>query len=368
MLCFFFFAPFSGAAQTLPEADVPARPLMLMSFMGDDPLRTVEFQDYTAGVLAELGGYSIMNGPRNLDFSPDQPPNPMYLRGAELALTGECYVDTDNMQHFQLWLWDGQAESLIHTDDLVFEAGGGALERRRIPVLIQWIFSFFQTAAVREEELKVHAEARAKEEARYKPSFFLGPRAGGLLNSSISQAFGGYETGVNHGFAVEGAAALEFRIFRFFSVQAEAVFSYDGFQTAKETGNGRSVDVFYSMALAFPLYIKIPIPLERFILSPFIGGFYVLPLKVTVAPKGEGEETFSAAYKVDPPVGLTLGLDLGFPLGPGELFMGLRFDKNPSLFHVENSRGILYSRSGVGLSVGYKFLLWKRGEEIKNEE
>jgi hypothetical protein len=91
-------------------------------------------------------------------------------------------------------------------------------------------------------------------------------------------------------------------------------------------------------------------------------GIYFLAVlgEMHITP-GEGDVTGgSYAYGTIPPLGLSLGVDVGLPLGPGELVAGLRFDRNIGITIVNDPNRMQYYRNRIGLSVGYEFLIWSR--------
>jgi hypothetical protein len=178
---------------------------------------------------------------------------------------------------------------------------------------------------------------------------YLGLRAGGSLDSLVFQPARDYEGGLSQSFAGRAAVLLEFRPFRYFSVQAEAEAAYGAFNAARQVPEGaelvRTTDAFRTLSLSVPLLLKVPVDAGVFSVSPFAGAYYFMiwPL----GPDGPG-----AAYKLAQPFGVSLGIDAGLYLGAGVLFLSLRFDQE--LGTVSENGGPRYSRRGAGLSLGYK--------------
>ncbi|MDR0590206.1 MAG: hypothetical protein LBG25_06640, partial [Spirochaetaceae bacterium] len=87
---------------------------------------------------------------------------------------------------------------------------------------------------------------------------------------------------MSQGFSGNAAVVAEYRMFRFLGLQAEAIFNYDAFKVAKITEdpgrNIRSTDKFRAMSLMVPLLIKVPLAIGKFVLSPFGGVYYTMPL------------------------------------------------------------------------------------------
>jgi hypothetical protein len=73
-----------------------------------------------------------------------------------------------------------------------------------------------------------------------------------------------------------------------------------------------------------------------FVLSPFVGAYYLLPLNVLDAGT-------AGSYKIDPPLGLSL-----------------RFDYDIGLTSVGKDNALRYSRKRMELFAGYKFALGRR--------
>ncbi|MDR2177101.1 MAG: PorT family protein [Treponema sp.] len=206
----------------------------------------------------------------------------------------------------------------------------------------------------------------------FRPRFYLGARAGGSLNISTFQTPGEFKTttekvepykgGTTQSFGGEAAVTVEFRPFRFLSFQAEAVFMYDAFNATRRTQNPdtrelvQETGAFQSVSLMFPLLVKVPVELGKFTLSPFAGAYYVTPLGPTNITFNDSAKT--AAYGIDLPLGISLGIDAGLALKTGEIFAGLRFDQNIGMtIPLEGQKEPRYSRYKLGLSVGYKFFL-----------
>ncbi|MFP3090419.1 hypothetical protein LQZ21_08845 [Treponema sp. TIM-1] len=381
---FLGFVPFLGAAQT-PSGNeaIPPSEVAVMSFVGDDLSIGSDFQQNVIGEVQGLGGYTTERVtaervPESLSFPPDQPPEPVYLGDSRLVLTGEYYIDMDDLQHFQLWLWNSASGALVYTDEMVFEDMVEA--EGYLPPMVSWIFSHVpveqqvtvventpQVRGTTDEQREESAAVESREgNGLYLGRFYLGLRGGGSFNAYSSLVAGGYEAGTSQGFSAGGAVVLEYRIFRFLGLQAEAIFNYDTFKVAKiATINAnldkRVTDRYSSMSLMFPLLVKVPLEIGNFSLAPFVGLYYAMPigtLKLEPGDASVGPAAGSYAYAIDPPLGLLLGIDSGLLLGPGELFVDLRFSRDIGMTVADKGYGIQYVRNQIGLSLGYKFQLF----------
>jgi hypothetical protein len=196
---------------------------------------------------------------------------------------------------------------------------------------------------------------RAPDGGPHRMAFYLGLRAGGVFDLSFIQNSGGYEGGVGRGFGGEGALLAEFHLFRYLSLQTGAGLIYDTFSAGRIVQTGgeeiRSTGSFQSLSLMAPLWIKIPVTMDRFVLSPFAGGYFLAPLAGKPGP-----------HKLEPPLGLGLGFEWGIPINSHMLSAGLRFDYDIGLSSAGEDRALQYSRMRMGLFAGYKFRLWRAGE------
>jgi hypothetical protein len=195
--------------------------------------------------------------------------------------------------------------------------------------------------------------------ALWEKVLYLGLRAGFLANFFSVRKTVNYEAGQSQAFGFEGALVMELRPFRFFSFQGEVIFAVDAFNAGKQiVRNNQSIyssENFTTFSLAFPLLIKLPLKMGDFTLSFYGGAYYVLTL-------GTGGEEESQSMKMAPPVGLTLGVDLGFRAGPGEFFIDLRYGADLGATRIGDGGGVSYTRQRGGVSVGYKIGFWNRNK------
>ncbi|MDR2758299.1 MAG: hypothetical protein LBB78_02850, partial [Spirochaetaceae bacterium] len=102
---FLLLVTFLGAAQNSRDSSVA-----VVDFVGDDAALTTWFHDLVFSEVENLKGFNprpfaLETFSESSAFKPDFPPDPAYLEGAPYVLTGEYYLDTETLQHFQLWLW-----------------------------------------------------------------------------------------------------------------------------------------------------------------------------------------------------------------------------------------------------------------------
>ena len=115
----------------------------------------------------------------------------------------------------------------------------------------------------------------------------------------------------------------------------------------------RSADDYQSMSLTIPLMVKGIFRFTRLVVSPLAGVYLTLPLGQMTTDNGK------SAFLVTPPLGGSAVAELGMHLGPGLLFLDIRYaaDFGPTVLKGETT---VYRRSMVSFSLGYKFGLFKK--------
>jgi hypothetical protein len=179
------------------------------------------------------------------------------------------------------------------------------------------------------------------------------------------------------------------QVLPFLGIQAEAIFTLDNVPVReyKMEVEGENVNlniykiVYNPSSLMFPLMVKGTFRPGRFLIAPFVGMYFTVPLgevkkteTKTVDVEVEGEEdedgkpktkpmdkttTTTMNYKTSLPIGLTGGVNLGMRLGPGELFMDIRYSADLGNTMLTDDT-VLYQRSMLSLSVGYSFKIAKK--------
>jgi hypothetical protein len=388
LFSFLFLIPCGGTAQTPPgnvagEATPAApeeKPVAVMAFVGDDLDQSERLRAAVVQEVENLDNYTprqISSGefPETLTSRPDEPPNPSYLGDMPYVLTGEYYFDTEDMGHFQIWLWNSADGSLVYTDELVAENIEEA--ESYLPALVAWVFSRIPVPPppvqvvvdVRGAVEEVMAERRAQEEGiRQDPDsyyrLYLGLRGGGSASAYYSRTTGWYDAGMSQGFGGEAGFVVEYRPWKYLSFQGEAIFALDVFKVFKITQVGNqdihTTGQYSALSMLFPLLIKTPIEGDKFSISLAGGIYYIVPIGQMLTEEG------SYSYQIDLPLGFMAGIDLGHTLGPGELFMSLRYGRDMGMTIVRS--GLQYTPNRMVLSVGYRFGFLKvkgRGRDAK---
>ncbi|MDR1929976.1 MAG: hypothetical protein LBQ44_05020 [Treponema sp.] len=192
--------------------------------------------------------------------------------------------------------------------------------------------------------------------------FYLGVGAG--LSWGFYALGGGadYKSAVAQSVSWELSVLAAFRPFSWLSIQAEAVINQDSqsFQMLKPSGIGwiTYTERYSTQTLTFPLIVKIPLLLDSFLLSPYGGFYYTLPLRGMSRESNEPGALGSYSYN-QPPLGMTAGLEIGFRLGPGLVFLNLRYFVDFGSVAVP-ATAFSYNRSRFSLSSGYQIGFFQR--------
>jgi hypothetical protein len=407
---FLFGLPSPGAAQTAASNAVP---VAVMTFLGDDLAQSALLHDAVVAGIEGMNGFtpqtvSAGDFPETLSLLPNEPPSPNILGDSAYVLTGEYYADMTGEWHFQLWLWMSAEGTLVSTDELTAQDVDEAITY--MPALISWVFSLIpgETVTVAEEPPPAGEGASPPEEETEAPAedaapvyagkgiasagrravrvkkpvpkagaeenqadylnrwLYLGVRAGGAFNFYLLDGFKDYEVNAGQSLGYEISLVLGFRFLPFMGLQAEAVFSPDNASfraPAAQPPAGDRIfytEIYQSRSLMFPVVLKFPIQVNHLLLSPYAGAFVEVPLgnmEKTTAPNGT-KGSFS--FKQSLPLGVTGGLELGFALGPGLLFVDLRYGLNLDKTRVSDDRGIAFTRHRITFSLGYQAALFKR--------
>lgn len=195
---------------------------------------------------------------------------------------------------------------------------------------------------------------------------YIGLRGGGPFTRYYFQPISGdnnpaYSTGIG----VEGGLVVELRLFRFLSFQVEGNYSfYEVFKAPGEIVQGRtdSFDTFTLNSFMFPLMLKMPLKFGRFTWSPYVGVYCTwAPWEMTKTSDDTGE-TDDVAVNPQLPLPLplplalsfTMGTDVGFIIGPGEVFVDLRFGRDLVSTAI-GEEGPVYVKDRITVGLGYRF-------------
>jgi hypothetical protein len=408
-LCVLFLSPIGVWAQTPNENTGPAEPatettdVAVMTFLGDDLSASEVLHDATVEEVKNTSFYNpVLIGPDQysevLTFLPDEPPDPMYLGSTKYVLTGEFYVDDEGMQHFQLWLWKSGDGALVYTDELVAEDLDEALSY--MPALVAWVFSRIPeerkvTVVEKQPELTVRAvvddsgnRGGSRNGSGDGPVndplnrwWYLGLRFGGSVRSYVlprrdDRLTSNYTQGVSF----EAAFQAGWRFLPFLSVQAELIFTQDEalFRVPEPIQNGTSYqfisysDSYRSTSLMLPVLLKFHIRRDPFLISPIAGLYFAIPVGQMEYDNAMDNEVGTYDYTINPGLGIVVGLDVGIEMGPGIMFLDVRYGGDMGITSASVERNgeygnMRYTRSMFSFSLGYELALANKKPRIKTE-
>jgi hypothetical protein len=194
---------------------------------------------------------------------------------------------------------------------------------------------------------------------------FVGMRLGPSLRFYTPSGDTAFTGGDTFGPSLEAGVQADVRIIPLFGIQAEAVFTWDNASIWQYTLNAAGNDLdrytryFRGFSLQFPLTAKLNFYPGKFRISPFFGGYIVLPLgKMKTGSPRDGDESFS--YSVSPPVGLLGGVSIAYPLGPCLIFADLRYAADLGKPDLRGGETETYRRHAASVSLGIEFGFFKK--------
>jgi hypothetical protein len=195
---------------------------------------------------------------------------------------------------------------------------------------------------------------------------FLGARLGPSLRIYTPQEDTAFTGGDTYGPSMDAGFHAALLILPFFSLQAEAIFTFDRASVWFYAANPNNVDVdshtrqFTGFSLQFPLMAKLNFYPGKVRVSPFLGVYVPVPLgQMTINDPFNGEE--SLAWSLSPPLGILGGLSVSFSAGPGKFFIDLRYAADLAEPELQEGRGLTtYRGHKVVISAGYEFGFFKK--------
>jgi hypothetical protein len=423
----FVFLTCMGLAQTptvnqiITDSTSQPSEVAVMTFVGDDLTLSALLHDATISEVQGISGYnprvvSLAEFPESINFPPDEPPAPNYLGNSKYVLTGEFYIDLDEeMQHFQLWLWKSSDGSLVYTDELVAEDIDEAMSY--MPVLVNWVFSRIPeerlvTVVDRTSQININTDSSSSgrqdgggtttttvgqssltsvvsDSSRRQYAMgddpldrwmYVGLRGGGSFRFyTLPKLVQDYSSNFTQGFTYEIGLHFGFRFLSFMSVQAELIFTQDRapFRGPKFNITDEEIryiyytDSYSSKSLMFPLTLKFPLVFAPFLVTPFGGPYLALPLgRMNLETTNTTGNDGSFAYGLTMALGITVGVDLGVRLGPGILFLDLRYsgDFGETIIQMDDGSTRSYKRAMMSFSLGYELAFLNKRRRIGGNE
>jgi hypothetical protein len=157
------------------------------------------------------------------------------------------------------------------------------------------------------------------------------------------------------GHTYEAGIRVTGQVLPWLAIQSETTFTWD---LAKNTVTGKTYD---SLSLKFPLLLKVTLRFGDFLIAPLGGVYYNIALgnmKVTTAGGAGVQEYGWNFFNFRQGLGWIAGIELGYRLGPGTLFLGLRYSAGLGDTIVNGDAA--YRRTGASASLGYDFALLRK--------
>jgi hypothetical protein len=285
---------------------------------------------------------------------------------AEFTLTSTLIEEIDDIL-LQLTLWRTKTNEVLVSQEMVYGNLDDALGL--MPLLVQTLLDNIPVIVPPEEDFW---------RDRWLHLALRGGAAPRLYYSEDSPG----NTPISIGLTFETALSVGVPVWKYLTIQAEAVFTMDsvsakdyllvqrnpgdpGYAEFGPIGWSSQNIRFTTFNLSFPLILKTHILHGTLMVSPFIGAALtatVNPVTNNYKKESDGEVLVEEKlnYSMEIPVGLIAGVYLGMKLGPGALFMDLRFNTDIGRITVEpptdpQDVGMSFRRFGITFSLGYEF-------------
>jgi hypothetical protein len=147
----------------------------------------------------------------------------------------------------------------------------------------------------------------------------------------------------------EAGGYLSLQLNPILALQVEALYTTD---KVSYSGEGYKAS-FELQSLMFPALLKLTFRPGNFLFALFAGGYFVLPLgQLKTSSDVDGDAAFDASI----PIGVVGGINLGFKLGPGALFVDARYGMELGNTSITDGKGNLaiYSRAMASFTLGYE--------------
>ena len=274
-------------------------------------------------------------------------PPPSLTANAAYAITGEIGIDPDSPGGFwlRMYLWQTGESRLLASD--MINANDRASCAASYPYILAYLFSVINEQPP-EALAKQAPENRntGKGTGSAENWLHIGLRAGG--GESILYHDREHNNSVNVlnlNFAFQAAA----NIIPLLTVQSELIFSNNFNLPGSDTSITGDNSFWY---LSVPVLVMFNLSSEPLKSGIYAGPYWYLP------PIGEKSGVAETFFNNKPTFGLTIGLNAGYKLGPGFLFMDIRF--NSDLYFGNENRKLKYYPHGNMISLGYELGFFKK--------
>ncbi|MDR1575018.1 MAG: PorT family protein [Treponema sp.] len=353
----------------IPESAADEMPgVALVPFWGGDKALIAQLGELLHLTLENEGLYrpeavDMANPPEDVPgggFPPYVCPSPSLTKAAPYAITGELVFDDESsLYHLRLYLWEMANTRLVFTD----ESTGRDREEFEsyLPSLVEWLFSWLEQPREMGEEWYAYSDTYPPEQSEPEEKWlYLGLRVGPsvrLYSRDTANPFA--ENNIYNFLNITAGVQAAFQFLPFLAVQAEVLFTNDYapysavdavVNTATNTGTMKAdPDPFISYSLMFPLALRYTYRQGKLFAGALAGLYFSVPLG-DMQNKTLGGKF---GYSMNLPLGYTLGINVGTKLGPGSLFLDLRWAADIGKTQ-KNSGEDIYKRSMVTIAIGYE--------------
>jgi hypothetical protein len=292
-------------------------------------------------------------------FPPYVCPSPSLTGQAPYAITGEVVKNQSEAYHLRLYLWEMENTRLVYTDEITVRDREEC--ERFLPPSLEWLLSHLPEPPWKPAAAPVPATEASRLRLPVPEYYRLN------LGIKIGSAFRFYsrppdtvflEDDVAYFFNIAAGIQCAWYFLPFLGVQMEAEFTSD--HAPFKTVNKNKTDSlsayntpFTAYSLSFPLLLKYSFRRNTFTISALAGGYLFVPLgdmrNEAIVPGSGG--LFS--YGMEPPLGYIAGIDLGTKVGPGNLFLDLRWAQDLGMLRATSGE-TAYTRSMFSIAIGYE--------------
>jgi hypothetical protein len=188
---------------------------------------------------------------------------------------------------------------------------------------------------------------------------YAGARLGPSLRFYTPSGDTIYTGGDTRSLSLDLALQANLRVLPFLSLQGEVVFTWDNASywnyTRVSEVTDRYTQDYTAFSLQFPLVVRLDLYPGKFRVSPFLGMYFLAPLGRLMTNNSLDNRRQSWAYRISPPLGLTGGLNAGRELGPGAIFLDLRYAIDLGEPDIRSGDLKTYRRSMLSLTIGYEW-------------
>jgi len=141
-------------------------------------------------------------------------------------------------------------------------------------------------------------------------------------------------------------------------VQTELALSLDNFSYSGTRAGAAYTASFESISLQLPVMVRFTFRPENLPLPFSFSGFGGIVVNIPLGAMKLSSSLYGdSSYRFSMPLGYVVGVNAGLKLGPGTLFLDIRFsgDFARTAIHDSNGTLALYTRNALIFSLGYEF-------------